>query len=303
MHKTTFVVPFFLLALLGQTAQAGVDTAIAQFSPPPDSAIPAGPFGDMVKLGKNIFNHTREYAPKYVGNSLSCANCHLAGGRLADSAPLWAAYPAYPAYRSKNKKVNSYQARLQGCFIYSMNGKAPPLDSNTLLALESYSFFLSKGAPVGDEKMAGRGFPKLPAPAEAPDLTRGKKVYEASCALCHNSNGAGRVVDAKVVFPPLWGKNSYNWGAGMHSVSTAASFIHANMPFGMPKTLTEQQAWDVAAYINSRPRPQDPRFKGSVEETRVKFHPNTKYDYYGQTIDGKQLGNPANTPPASTVPK
>lgn len=292
-----------VLLLAGQSVQAAPDTAVAHFAPPPDSAIPEGPFGDMIKLGQKIFNHTPQYAPKYVGNSLSCANCHLDAGRLADSAPLWAAYPAYPAYRSKNKKVNSYQERLQGCFMYSMNGKAPPLDSDVLLALESYSYFLAKGAPVGDEKMAGRGFPKLAAPAESPDLTRGQKVYEASCALCHGSDGQGRTVNGQVVFPPLWGKNSYNWGAGMHSVSTAASFIHANMPFGMPKTLTEQQAWDVAAYINSRPRPQDPRFTGTVEETRAKFHPNTKYDYYGQTIDGKQLGNPANTPPAGTVPK
>ena len=89
-------------------------------------------------------------------------------------------------------------------------------------------------------------------------------------------------------FPPLWGPNSYNWGAGMHRVNTAAGFIKANMPFGRGGTLTDQQAWDVAAFVNSRPRPQDPRFTGDVAETRAKFHNDD--DFYGVTLDGKVVG-------------
>lgn len=293
-----------LAAALPQMTQAA-DTGKAQFQPPTeaslDADIPAGPFGDMVRLGQKIFNDPGKYAPQYVGNSLRCANCHLAAGTLADSAPLWAAYPAYPAYRRKNKLVNSYQQRLQGCFRYSMNGTAPPFNDKVLLALESYSYFMAKGAPVGADKLPGRGYPKLSETKAGFDISRGAKVYAARCAICHGDQGEGRKAGGQNVFPPLWGKDSYNWGAGMHGVNTAAAFIHANMPLGQPKSLSVQEAWDVAAYIDSRPRPQDPRFTGSVEQTRSRFH-DSRFDYYGRKIDGKVLGDPANTPPAGTVP-
>jgi thiosulfate dehydrogenase len=45
----------------------------------------------------------------------------------------------------------------------------------------------------------------------------------------------------------------------MHRRNTAAAFIKANMPLGQGNTLTDQQAWDVAAYIDGKPRPPDPR--------------------------------------------
>ena len=41
----------------------------------------------------------------------------------------------------------------------------------------------------------------------------------------------------------------------MHRVLTAARFIKARMPLGEP-TLTDDEAFDVAAYINAQPRPQ-----------------------------------------------
>jgi thiosulfate dehydrogenase len=56
------------------------------------------------------------------------------------------------------------------------------------------------------------------------------------------------------VFPPLWGPDSFNNGAGMNRVLTAARFIKARMPFGQAD-LDDNQAFDVAAYINSQPRP------------------------------------------------
>ncbi len=107
-------------------------------------------FGKSVKLGEQIFTHTQTFAGKYVGNTLNCASCHLDAGRKADSSPLWGAYPLYPAYRSKNGHVNSFAERLQGCFMYSMNGQAPPLGDPVLVALESYAYWLAKGAPIGE---------------------------------------------------------------------------------------------------------------------------------------------------------
>ncbi|MHB1302346.1 MAG: c-type cytochrome [Acidiphilium sp.] len=261
----------------------------APFAPPPASAMPSGPFGDAVKLGENIFRHTTVYAHGTIGNALNCSNCHVAAGRLAGSAPMWAAYTAYPAYRKKNGKVNNFGMRLQGCFRFSENGKVPALDSKTIVALEAYSYWLSTNAPTGT-KLPGRGYPKLAAPPQAPDYTRGEAVYKANCALCHGAAGEGQYARGQTVFPPLWGTKSFNWGAGMGSVKNAAEFIHANMPFGAVGTLSVQQAWDVAQYVDSQERPQDPRFVGSVAATRKKFH-DSKYSMYGKTVNGRLLGS------------
>lgn len=258
------------------------------FAPPSLSDMPGGPFGDMVRLGYEIFRDTPRYAKAYVGNTLSCQNCHLAAGRLADAAPMWAAYVAYPEYRSKNHHVNTFEERLQGCFRFSMNGKAPPQGDKVLVALESYAFWMAKGAPT-DTKMKGRGYPTLPPPAQPPDYARGKTVYTANCALCHQPDGQGLKVAGRTQFPPLWGADSFNWGAGMQEVDSAAAFIKANMPLGRGNSLTDQQAWDVAMYMDSHERPQDPRYAGSIAATRAKYH-DTKWSMYGRRVDGKLLG-------------
>ncbi|MFX1688316.1 c-type cytochrome [Paraburkholderia sp. A2RI-6] len=270
--------------------QANTGEHATPFQPPPESAMPAGDFGKSVKLGEQIFRNTGQYAGKFVGNSLSCANCHLDAGRKANSSPLWAAFVSYPAYRAKNGHVNTFAERLQGCFNYSMNGKAPPLGDPVLVALESYSYWLATGAPVGG-KVAGRGYPKLPAPAQKADYARGTKVYEQHCAACHGADGQGRTSNDHTVFPPLWGARSFNWGAGMHETQNAAGFIKANMPLGLGGTLTDQEAWDVATFMDSHERPQDPRFKGSVAQTRAKYH-DTPNSLYGTVVNGHLLGSP-----------
>jgi thiosulfate dehydrogenase len=56
----------------------------------------------------------------------------------------------------------------------------------------------------------------------------------------------------------LWGDGSYNIGAGMARVRTAAAFIKVAMPQTAPGTLTDQEAYDLATYINTRPRPDFP---------------------------------------------
>lgn len=228
------------------------------FTPPAEHTIPDSPLGAMVRFGRDIFIDTQRYAKAYVGNGLNCVNCHLDAGRAAGAAPLWAAYVAYPSFRTKNDKVNTFAQRLQGCFRFSMNGRAPPADSAVIVALTSYAYWLATGAPTG-AALAGRGYPPVPAPASAPDVARGASVYTAHCAECHGAKGAGLKEGRKYAFPPLWGRASYNAGAGMHRVHTAAAFIKAHMPPDMPKMLDDQNAWDVAAYLNSKPRPPDPR--------------------------------------------
>lgn len=258
------------------------------FTPPPDSPFPDTPFGREAALGREIFVDTGRAAPQFVGNDLKCVNCHLDAGRLPNSAPMWAAYVMFPQYRAKNGHVNTFAERLQGCFRFSMNGKAPPFGDKVLVALESYAAWLATGAPHG-AKLPGQGFPKLPAPPQTADAGRGRSVYGTYCAMCHGADGAGQSSGGQVVFPPLWGPRSYNWGAGIAQIDTAAAFIKANMPYSQGGRLSDQEAWDVAAYIDSRPRPQDPRYAGSVAETRAKFH-DTAQSMYGKTADGVLLG-------------
>ncbi|MHB2033546.1 MAG: c-type cytochrome [Gemmatimonadaceae bacterium] len=259
-----------------------------QFAPPPDSAIPNDEFGREVRRGKQIFEQTGVYAGQYTGNVLNCSNCHLDAGRLANSAPLWAAYVSYPAYRSKNKHVNTFEERMQGCFRFSMNGKAPPLGDSVLVAVESYAYWLSTGARV-NEAIAGRGYPPVPKPALAPDYARGGAVFAQHCAVCHGPDGQGQRAAGVQVFPPLWGPESFNWGAGMATVTNAAAFIRANMPLGLGGTLSDQDAWDVAMFMDGHERPQDPRFKGTVAQTRAQHH-DSPMDLYGTTVNGVLLG-------------
>jgi thiosulfate dehydrogenase len=263
-------------------------SATTRFTPPAADSIPDNDFGKMVKKGEQIFINTRQNAPQFVGNSLNCVNCHLDAGRKANASPLWAAYISYPAYRGKNKHVNTFAERLQGCFRFSMNGKAPPLGDPTLVALESYAYWMATGAPVGG-KVAGRGYPDVPKPPQPGDYVRGEKVYAQSCALCHGAEGQGQTSGGATVFPPLWGPKSFNWGAGMHDIKNAAGFIKANMPLGSGGTLTDQEAWDVATFMDSHERPQDPRFAKSVEETRSKYH-GEPTSMYGKTVNGRVLG-------------
>jgi thiosulfate dehydrogenase len=81
----------------------------------------------------------------------------------------------------------------------------------------------------------------------------------------------------------------------MGNIENAAAFIKANMPFSQGGTLSDQDAWDVAMFVDSHERPQDPRFTGSIAETRRKFH-NGETWTYGKTVNGVLLG--AHSPPS-----
>lgn len=265
------------------------------FVPPSEAEIPDGPNGDAIKRGRDIFVDTPRFAARFSGNSMSCAQCHLDAGRRENSAPMWAAYVQYPKYRAKNKKINTLEERINGCFDYSMNaqaspaGKAPPLGDDVYKELMTYMYWLADGAPTGEE-MRGGGYIKVKETPKGYDYVRGAKVYAQNCVLCHGADGQGRKeADGKLRFPPLWGPEAYNWGAGMARVDTAAGFIKANMPLSKPYSLSDQDSWDVAAYINAQERPKDPRQTGAIEEARAKFHKDEK-SYYGKQVNGKILG-------------
>ena len=280
-------------------SETGFQSA-AYFQPPMSSAIPDGPSGDAVRRGEAIFMNTPANASDFVGNTLSCAACHLDGGRRANSAPMWGAWVAYPKYRSKNKQINTMEDRIKGCFTYSMNAQAsptggpPPAGHDVYKDLQTYMHFLASGAPTGVD-MEGAGYPTLEKTALGYDPDRGAKVFAENCAVCHATDGQGQTdANGRSVFPPLWGPQSYNWGAGMARVNTAAGFIKANMPLGQTNRLSDQEAWDVAAFINSHERPKDPRQTGTIAETAARNHAGDE-TFYGKTSQGRLIG--VGTPP------
>jgi thiosulfate dehydrogenase len=223
--------------------------------PPALDTAPQDKYGDLVKMGYAIITNTPDKASRYSGNRLSCTNCHLDGGRKAGAAPLWAAFVAYPAWRIKTDRVDTFDERVQQCFRYSLNGIPPAFGSIELTAIAAYSHFLARGLAVGPET-PGRGFPLLAKTGQDPNRDRGRVVYRQHCQVCHGEDGTG--IPGQTPMPPLWGFASYNKGAGMGTVTTAAAFIKANMPLGKP-VLTDQESLDVAAYINAQVRPPDPR--------------------------------------------
>ncbi|HEC12202.1 MAG TPA: c-type cytochrome [Acidiferrobacteraceae bacterium] len=232
--------------------------------PPQNRETPKDSYGDEVRLGKKIFTQTYKYARRYVGNEMSCANCHLDAGRKPNAAPMWAAYGMYPAYRRKNDRTNTLQERIQQCFRFSLNGISPALDAPELRALTSYMHFISKGVPVG-VNMPGRGYPQIKKTGFDPNPARGETVYKTRCTSCHGSNGKGKNrPGGGYIYPPLWGGDSYNKAADMYQIKHLAGFIKTNMPKDQEGSLSDQQALDAAAYINTQLRPGDPR-KGLIQ--------------------------------------
>lgn len=284
------------------------------FAPPADDEIPDDQSGEAIRRGREIFLNPGANATEYVGNSLACANCHLDAGRRANSAPMWAAAGMYPVYRGKNDQINTLEDRMEGCFTYSMDapegpaGTSPPPGHQIYKDLESYFHWLATGAPNRVD-LPGSGYPTPDKPEAGYDLARGEEVFEARCAVCHGDEGEGRQdMNGRYAFPPLWGPDSYNWGAGMHRVNTAAGFIYANMPLGQPFSLTPQEAWDVAAFVNSHERPADPRQNGtrsaqaqkmSVAEAAEKYHGKDE-GYYGREVRGNTIGEGVQGDPMST---
>ncbi|WP_422101599.1 c-type cytochrome [Vreelandella sp.] len=251
----------------------------------------------VVRYGHDLFTNTQQLRGEYVFNDMNCSSCHLGEGRVPFSAPVWAAAITLPDFRGKNQHVNNLEERIAGCFAYSMNGTPPEYGSDEMLALSAYHQWLATGAPMyPDKPIYGRGFP-VPEQPETPSYTRGEAAYQENCAICHQEDGSGHYENGEYVFPAPWGDGSNNWGAGIARVETMAGFIYQNMPLGQPRSLTGQQAWDIAYYINSQERPQDPRYTGDVAETAERFGPTFhNRSLYGQTRehDGHVLGDHAN---------
>ena len=243
-------------ALMGQMAQAQERStpSTAPLSPPSITSIPAGPLGDAIRYGQRIVTDTQATVKRYVGNGLKCSDCHLDAGRAPQAAPFVGLTGLFPEYRARRGSVESLQERINDCFLRSMNGRPLPSGGAEMTAMLAYIAWLSSGVPVGTE-VQGRGFRVIGTTAAA-DPVRGKALYAARCASCHGASGEGvKSGPSAYAFPPLWGAQSFNVGAGMARVSVAAAFVQAKMPLGNAGALTDQEAVDVASYFTAQPRP------------------------------------------------
>lgn len=224
----------------------------AAWAPPSEAEIPNDSLGASIRRGLALLRFTPESLPTYATSSLRCTSCHELDGRKATAAPLTGAHARFPKYLTRSGAVIALADRVNYCFTRSLAGNAIPSDSREMEDILAYLAFISKGVPIGAKVMGADGLLAM-KDTLAGDTARGRVVFETSCVVCHQKDGAG-----SGAIPALWGPKSYSIGASMARVERAASFIWHNMPQTAPGSLTTQQAFDVAAFINSHERPDSP---------------------------------------------
>lgn len=239
-----------------QQTSAAFDAAA--WKAPTDTEIPNDSLGQSIRRGLALVMHTADSLPAFAPGAINCTNCHLNGGRNADAAPLTGSHARFPKYLDRTGAVIGLADRVNYCFTRSLAGNKLPTDSREMQDILAYIAFLSRGVPVGEGgKLPGAaGIPKMETELEG-DVTRGQQVYAAKCAACHQMTGEGNKAIPPGV-PALWGPKSFSVGASMARRGKAASFIWHNMPYGAAKSLTPQEAFDVAAYVTSQSRPDSP---------------------------------------------
>jgi thiosulfate dehydrogenase len=243
------------------------------------NTLPETKTGKEIKHGYKIFNETylllgeTSLESPFVGNSLSCTNCHLNGGTQPFAMPLIGVDKRFPQYRGREDIIGSLEDRINGCFERSMNGIRLKNNSTEMIAIVSYINWLGRYVRT-NEVVAGKGLKSIEYPDRKVDLVKGEVVFKRVCVECHGADGQGQKIDQYTyLYPPLWGSNSYNNGAGMTRVLTAATFIKYNMPQGTTfesPILTDEESYDVAGFINKQLRPLKKNLKEDFPDLKKK---------------------------------
>lgn len=253
--------------------------------------IPEGAEGEMIRYGRElVMNTAKLIGPdgtkgKYLGNKMNCTNCHLDGGLRPYGYNYFSTYGRYPQYRSRENAVLTIEQRVNNCVERPHNGIPLPLDSKEMIAFVSYIQWVSQGVPIGATVKGSETYP-MRLPARAADPVKGKELYTQHCVRCHEENGEGKWLadHSTYEYPPLWGEYGYQPGSSMFRLIKAAQFIKANMPFDQATwdkpILSDQEAFDVAAYINdpSHPRPVKKGADYNDVSTKYVDYPFGPYD-------------------------
>ena len=242
LFQSTFAATLLLMAVLTAMAQEPVSKEQVDDK-----------LAEVVKLGESMVENTTTHpmSKGYVGNALNCTSCHLDNGRHEKAGTFLGTATAYPAWSPRENRVITLEDRVLNCFMRSCNGTRPPLGSEVSVAVTAYITSLSQGQTLrmNFKRPIGPGAIKLLAlkPDQA-DIQRGAALYTSRCAECHLEDGQGDKDN-----PPVWGERSYNDGAGLSSVENLAAWLKVAMPLD-DTDLTDQQALDIAAYVNSHKR-------------------------------------------------
>lgn len=272
---------------------------------------PAGELGNVIKLGEELLSNTatHELTKEFVGNSLNCTSCHLKGeDGLAGTSDRVGSFigtaAAFPAYSAREKSVQTLQDRAANCFMRSMNGIRPPIDSKPMIAITSYITWLSEGISIKmDAKRPvnakfsefwasqQKKFAAIAKTATHENYLRGKELYAQKCAACHGENGEG-----VGEFSPLWGKRdgkwlSYNAGAGLSKLNRGVVWVKQNMPFGEEGSLSDNEAFDIMLYINAQPRASFDLSKRLLPEQKAGvYNSNVKSEYHSVRSNFEAFG-------------
>ena len=232
---------------------------------PDITALPSSPESELINYGKELIVNTAHYlGPRgcvgKMSNGMNCQNCHLQAGTRLNGNCFALVAGSYPKFKPRSGRLESIEFRVNDCMERSLNGKKLDSGSKEMRAMVAYLKWLGKGVPVKNE-LKGMGIPLLPYLSRAASPDNGKSAYNNKCLRCHGMNGEGVIKPDSTgwVYPPLWGTESYNVSAGLYLISKLAGYIKYNMPFTeyvQEAQVSDDEAWDIAAYICSRPRPE-----------------------------------------------
>lgn len=255
---------------------------IGDYRIPADKTIAEQPNAEAVLLGQRLLNETARLLPDNVGNGLNCNSCHMAQGKMSDANPYINTTNSYPSFNPRANREVDLSMRINGCFQRSMNGKPLGIESTEMHAMLAYMDWLRQGV-VKDNRAAVRNAGPVDETL-VPDPVRGSTIYAAQCASCHGVNGQGMKDQAgDYIFPPLWGDESFNIGAGLARTYKAAQFVkyamppamHLEPPLGAGGVLSDQDAVDVAEFFTHMPRPD---FAGKANDWKgVKKPKDARY--------------------------
>ena len=237
-------------------------------NPLTDATLDDSRLSKEIRSGFRIFTNTRGEAARFTPGRMSCSNCHLNAGQREKSLPLVGVVGMFPEYNRRSGRLFTLGDRIVDCFLRSQNATGtgvldrdlPSLTAKEVLAVAAYLTWLSKGFEVGNNP-PWRGQNAIATanliPIEKLDPAKGEAIFTDRCTTCHGADGQGVAIGDKKP-GPLWGADSWNDGAGAARVYTLAGIIRYSMPYLNPGSLTDEEAQQLAAFINSKPRPAYP---------------------------------------------
>ncbi|MEN0054246.1 MAG: c-type cytochrome [Mucilaginibacter sp.] len=262
---------------------------------PAPSTIPAGKTGAMIRYGRELVMNTAKYlgphgSVAHLSNGMNCQNCHLYAGTKLYGNDFASFMATSPKINPRSGKIISAAGRISECFQRSLAGTSPDTSKKEVQAILAYMRWVGKDVKKGQIPFGG-GSERLPFMDKAANPALGKIVFMQKCKSCHGANGEGQLTADKIsyTYPPLWGPHSYNDGASMFYIASLAGFVKNNMPYGATyqrPQLTNEESWNVAAFIDSQPRPHKDHHLDWTNLAKKRF--DIPYGPYADSLSEKQ---------------